>query len=106
MITPKTLKLSVKALRDFAKKRLPDETLIELDERDECPLDIVRYMCDPDRLGIQLLFIPEEYGGLGGGAFDAYCICEAMARTHPGPAPPALPTYLGSDTITVGATPE
>ena len=59
MIAPKTLKLSLKSLRDFAKKRLPDETLIELDERDECPLDIVRYMCDPDRLGLQLLFIPE-----------------------------------------------
>ena len=29
MITQKTLKLSLKSLRDFAKKRLPDETLIE-----------------------------------------------------------------------------
>ena len=70
MIAPKTLKLSLKSLKDFAKKRLPDETLIELDARDECPLDIVRYMCNPDQLGIQRLFIPEEYGGLGGGAFD------------------------------------
>ena len=106
MITPKTLKLSLKSLRDFAKKRLPDETLIELDERDECPLDIVRYMCDPDRLGIQLLFIPEEYGGLGGGAFDVYCICEEMARIDLGIATAVLATFLGSDPITVGATPE
>src|SRR5512135_2069622 len=106
MITPKTLKLSLKSLRDFAKKRLPDETLIELDERDECPLDIVRYMCDPDRLGIQLLFIPEEYGGMGGGAFDVYCICEEMARIDLGIATAVLATFLGSDPITVGATPE
>ena len=106
MIAPKTLKLSLKSLRDFAKKRLPDETLIELDERDECPLDIVRYMCDPDRLGIQLLFIPEEYGGLGGGAFDVYCICEEMARIDLGIATAVLATFLGSDPITVGATPE
>ena len=72
MITKKTLKLSLKSLRDFAKKRLPDEELIALDERDECPLEIVRHMCSPDKLGIQLLFIPEEYGGMGGGTFDVY----------------------------------
>ena len=106
MIAPKTLKLSLKSLRDFAKKKLPDETLIELDQRDECPLEIVRYMCNPDQLGIQLLFIPEEYGGLGGGAFDVYCICEEMARTDLGVATAVLATFLGSDPITVGATPE
>src|SRR5690348_4120153 len=106
MIAPKTLKLSLKALREFGKKRLPDETLIELDERDECPLDIVRHMCNPDQLGIQLLFIPEEYGGLGGGAFDVYCICEEMARIDLGIATAVLATFLGSDPITVGATPE
>jgi alkylation response protein AidB-like acyl-CoA dehydrogenase len=106
MIAPKTLKLSLKALREFGKKRLPDETLIALDERDECPLDIVRHMCNPDQLGIQLLFIPEEYGGLGGGAFDVYCICEEMARIDLGIATAVLATFLGSDPITVGATPE
>ena len=31
MITAKTLKLSLKSLRDFAKKRLPEETLLDLD---------------------------------------------------------------------------
>ncbi len=106
MITQKTLKLSLKSLRDFAKKRLPDETLIELDARDECPLEIVRHMCDPDQLGIQLLFIPEEFGGMGGGAFDVYCICEEMARIDLGVATAVLATFLGSDPITVGATQE
>jgi hypothetical protein len=42
MISKKTLKLSVKSLKDFARKQLPDETLIELDARDECPIEIVR----------------------------------------------------------------
>src|SRR5579871_5005130 len=106
MIAPKTLKLSVKSLKDFAKKRLPDETLIELDERDECPLEIVRHMCSPDKLGIQLLFVPEEYGGFGGGAFDVYRVCEEMARIDLGVATAVLATFLGSDPITVGATPE
>src|SRR5881394_1768122 len=106
MIAKKTLKLSLKSLREFARKRLPDQDLIALDARDECPLEIVRHMCSPDKLGIQLLFIPEEYGGFGGGAFDVYCICEEMARIDLGIATAVLATFLGSDPITVGATPE
>jgi alkylation response protein AidB-like acyl-CoA dehydrogenase len=106
MLASKTLKLSVKSLKEFAKKRLPDEALIDLDERDECPIEIVRDMCSPDKLGIQLLFIPEEFGGMGGGTFDVYCICEEMARIDLGIATSVLATFLGSDPITVGATPE
>ena len=106
MITNKTLKLSLKSLREFAKKRLPDQTLIELDARDECPLEIVHHMCSPDKLGIQLLFVPEEFGGMGGGAFDVYCVCEEMARIDLGVATAVLATFLGSDPITVGASPE
>jgi alkylation response protein AidB-like acyl-CoA dehydrogenase len=106
MITNKTLKLSLKSLRDFAKKRLPDEVLRELDEKDECPLEIVHHMCSPDQLGIQLLFIPEDCGGFGGGAFDVYLVCEEMARIDLGVATAVLATFLGSDPVTVGATPE
>jgi alkylation response protein AidB-like acyl-CoA dehydrogenase len=105
-ISKKTLKLSLKSLRDFAKKRLPDQVLIDLDARDECPLEIVHDMCDPKGLGIQLLFIPEEYGGFGGGAFDVYCVCEEMARIDLGVATAVLATFLGSDPIFVGATAE
>jgi alkylation response protein AidB-like acyl-CoA dehydrogenase len=106
MIPNKTLKLSLKSLKDFAKKQLPDEVLIDLDARDECPVDIIHAMCDPNGLGIQLLFIPEEYGGFGGGAFDVYCVCEEMARIDVGIATAVLATFLGSDPIFVGATPE
>jgi alkylation response protein AidB-like acyl-CoA dehydrogenase len=106
MLAYKTLKLSVKSLKEFAKKRLPDDVLIDLDARDECPLEIVSDMCSPDKLGIQLLFIPEEFGGMGGGTFDVYCICEEMARIDLGIATSVLATFLGSDPITVGATPE
>jgi len=106
MISKKTLQLSLKSLRDFAKKRLPDEELISLDERDECPVEIVRHMSDPDKLGIQLLFIPEEYGGMGGSTFDVYLICEQMARIDLGVATSLFATFLGSDPITFGATTE
>ncbi len=106
MIANKTLQLSLKSLRDFAKKRLPDEELIALDERDECPVEIIRHMSHPDKLGIQLLFIPEEYGGMGGSTFDVYLICEQMARIDLGLATSLFATFLGSDPIVFGATPE
>ncbi len=105
MITSKTLKLSLKALRDFAKKKLPDEQLLELDRKDECPIDIVRQMCAGD-LAIQLLFIPEEFGGMGGGAYDVYCVCEELARIDLGVATSVLATFLGSDPVRVGGTTE
>jgi len=106
MISKKTLKLSLKSLHDFGKKNLPDNVLSDLDARDECPVDIIHTMCDPKGIGIQLLFIPEEYGGFGGGAFDVYCVCEEMARTDLGVATAVLATFLGSDPIFVGATHE
>jgi alkylation response protein AidB-like acyl-CoA dehydrogenase len=43
---------------------------------------------------------------MGGGAFDVYCICEEMAHIDLGIATAVLATFLGSDPITVGATPE
>jgi alkylation response protein AidB-like acyl-CoA dehydrogenase len=106
MIAKKTLNLSLKSLKDFAKKQLPDQTLIEWDERDECPLDVIKGMCGPDQLGIQLLFVPTEYGGMGGGAFDVYRICEEMAHIDLGIATGVLATFLGSDPIRVGGTEE
>src|SRR5690349_21568474 len=106
MIAPKTLKMSLKSLRDFAKKKLPDEKLQEVDDSEECLLENGLAMCKPDQLAMPLLFVPDEYGGMGGGAFDVYCICEEMARIDLGVATAVLATFLGSDPITVGATPE
>lgn len=100
----KTLELSLQSLREFAQNRLPEEKLLQLDERDECPIEIVRDMCGP-ALGIPLLFIPEEFGGMGGGAFDVYRVCEEMARIDLGIATGVLATLLGSDPIRVGGTP-
>jgi len=99
-----TLELTLKSLRDFAAEHLPDKKLLELDEKDECPLEVVHAMCG--ELGIQLLFIPEEFGGMGGGAFDVYRICEEMARIDLGVATAVLATFLGSEPISVGASPE
>ncbi|HSK77432.1 MAG TPA: acyl-CoA dehydrogenase family protein [Thermoanaerobaculia bacterium] len=100
-----TLDLTLGSIEDFAREYLPDDKLLELDAQDEFPLEIVRAMCG-DGLGVQLLFIPEEYGGMGGGAFDVYRVCEALARIDLGVATGVLATFLGSDPIVFGGTPE
>ena len=99
-----TLKVALKSIDDFASNELPDSLLIELDEKDEFPETIVRRMSSGEELGIQLLFVPFEYGGMGGGAFDVYRICERMAMIDLGLATSELATFLGSDPIRVGGT--
>ncbi len=100
-LSPEALQMTLEALEQFATRRLAPKTLLELDARDECPIDIVREMCGPE-LGIQLLFIPEAYGGMGGGAYDVYRTCEALARIDLGVATGVLATLLGSDPIRLG----
>jgi alkylation response protein AidB-like acyl-CoA dehydrogenase len=100
-----SLELALESLRDFAKQRLPEQLLLECDARDEMPLELVREMCGPE-LGLQLFFLPEEFGGMGGGAFDVYRFCEELARIDVGIATGLLATFLGSDPILVGGTSE
>jgi len=100
-----TMDLTLAAIGQFIGDKLPDRVLLELDAKDEFPLDVIRDMCGPG-LGIQLLFIPEEHGGMGGGAFDVYRVCEALARVDLGIATGVLATFLGADPIIYGATEE
>ncbi|MGD0099891.1 MAG: acyl-CoA dehydrogenase family protein [Acidobacteriota bacterium] len=98
-----TLDLTLESLKDFAASRLPEKKILELDAQEEFPVEIVREMCGPG-LGIQLLFIPEEFEGMGGGAFDIYRVCEELARVDLGVATGVLATFLGSDPIVFGGT--
>ncbi|MCG8457283.1 MAG: acyl-CoA dehydrogenase family protein, partial [Holophagales bacterium] len=100
-----TLDLIIDSIGGFADEHLPESLRLELDEQDRFPEDLVRGMCGGE-LGIQLLFIPEEYEGMGGGAFDVYRVCEALARIDLGVATGVLATFLGSDPIHFGGTPE
>jgi alkylation response protein AidB-like acyl-CoA dehydrogenase len=103
-LSRKDLEMIVQAFRDYAERRLAPSRLLELDSRNECPESTIREMCGPE-LGIQLVFLPEEYGGMGGGAYDVYRTCEALARVDLGVATGVLATLLGSDPLRFG-TPE
>ena len=100
-----SLEFTLESIAEFARRELPDKLLIELDERDEFPETLVRRMCS-DELGVQLVFVAEEYGGMGGSATDVYRVCEQIGGIDLGIATSVLATSLGSDPIRVGGTPE
>jgi alkylation response protein AidB-like acyl-CoA dehydrogenase len=100
-----TLNLMLEALGDFLDAELPESRMLDLDHEDTCPEDLVRAMCS-DALGVQLVFIPEEYGGMGGNAFDSYRVCEQMAHVDIGLGTSVFATFLGSDPILMGGTEE
>ncbi len=98
--------LMLDSLREYAKRRIPFDLIRELDEKNECPTEILREMYDKDSLGVHLLMIPEEYGGVSGGTFDIYRICELLARIDLGIATGVFATFLGTDPLNQGGTAE
>ncbi|MFN8038357.1 MAG: acyl-CoA dehydrogenase family protein [Acidimicrobiales bacterium] len=104
-LDPDTLDMMLSAITEFADHELPEARLIELDEADEFPEELVRRMCS-DALGVQLIFVEEAYDGMGGSTHDVYRVCEHLAAVDLGVATAVLATALGSDPITVGGTPD
>ena len=68
-LNERALKLVLKTVKDLRKRLLTKENILEWDKTETFPEEAIRTMLDPD-IGLQLLFIPEEYGGVGGGARD------------------------------------
>ncbi len=99
-----TREMILDTLRRYAEDRLTNDYLLNLDHNDEFPKEILAELYDPMQLGLHLLFIPEAYDGLGGGAYDIYRVSELMAAIDLGIATGVLATFLGSDPIRVGAT--
>ena len=87
------------------KKLLTRETILELDKKELFPEDIIREMLGPE-IGLQLLFLPEAYGGMGGGARDCCEVTREMARICLGVGTAFFAIHLGADPIIVGGTKE
>jgi len=100
-----TLGFVLQTLKTVTDRRLDKETRLHLDADDEFPVDLVEEMLGPE-LGLHLLFLPEEVGGLGGGGRDLFRVSEEMARTDLGVATAFLAIALGVDPIVVGGTAE
>ncbi|HOJ86036.1 MAG: acyl-CoA dehydrogenase family protein [Elusimicrobiales bacterium] len=101
-----TRNLMLDSLKEYAKRKINYDFIREMDRLNECPVEILKEMYDPKVLGVHLISIPEEYGGIGGGTLDLYRICELLARIDLGIATSVFATYLGIDPINVGGTKE
>ncbi|MDA8139053.1 MAG: acyl-CoA dehydrogenase family protein [Desulfobacteraceae bacterium] len=95
----------VETVRQLRKRLLTKENILEWDKEEVFPEAQIREMLGPE-IGLQLLFIPEQYGGMGGGARDCCKVVQEMARICLGVATGFFAIQLGSDPILVGATEE
>lgn len=81
------------------------EKILGLDRDEVFPEDIIREMLGSD-IGMQLVFIPEAYGGMGGGARDCCAVTAEMSRICLGIATAFFAIHLGSDPIIISGTEE
>ncbi len=99
--------MMINSIKMFAERNLPKDMLLKLDKEDRfLPKEKIKEMYDPTKLGINLLLIPTEFGGIGANNFDMYQVCETLAGIDLGVATAVFATFLGLDPLRVGGTPE
>jgi len=99
------INLIVRTLKEFTDREAPLDRRLKWDESDTCPADVVRAMLSPE-VGLHLVFLPAEHGGMGGGAYDVYRLSTEFAKIDLGLATAMLAVALGTDPIRVGCTDE
>ena len=92
-------------LRQIRERSLTPERIRQFDQDEIFPEEVIRELLGPE-IGLQLLFLPEAYGGLGGGARDMAAVSEELGKICLGIATAFLVVHLGSDPILVGGTVE
>ena len=89
------------ALRDLVRQ-ITDERVIpvraDMDEKEEFPREIMRILGESDIFGV---YIPEEYGGLGGGMTELCIATEELSRGCVGVSTTYAATGLGSFPIMI-----
>jgi alkylation response protein AidB-like acyl-CoA dehydrogenase len=105
MMDHETFSIVFDTLKKIEREKLPLETRLAMDERGDFPEDLIRFMLGPD-IGLHLIFVPAEYGGLGASTMQIAKISEEMAKIDMAIATSFLAICLGMDPIRVGATEE
>lgn len=95
----------VDVVRQLRKRLLTKEKVLEFDEKEIFPESEIRQMLGPD-IGLQLMFIPEAYGGMGGGARDCCKVTREMCKICLGIGTAFFAIQLGADPLMVGGTKE
>lgn len=104
-LDPESRQMVLDTVAQLKKRLLTPEKISEFDREEIFPEDTIREMLGPE-IGLQLLMIPEEYGGLGGGARDSCAITREMAKICLGITTAFFAIQLGADPIIVGGTEE
>ncbi|GAB4364139.1 MAG: hypothetical protein Kow0042_02540 [Calditrichia bacterium] len=104
-LDPDMFQMILDSIDKLEREKLPLETKLKLDIMGEYPADLIKFIMGPD-MGLHLLFIPEEYGGLGASSQELAIISERMAKMDLAIATSFLVVCLGMDPIRVGATEE
>jgi len=88
-----------KIIKGLARK-IAEESILpvraELDEKEEFPWAIMKDLADTDMFGV---FVPEEYGGVGGGCFELCLVMEELSRVCSAVAVSYAASALGSLTL-------
>jgi len=87
----------------LGQRLLSKEKIFEFDRKDVFPEETIRELLGPD-IGLQLLFIPEAYGGMGGGARDCCRVTREMSKICLGVTTAFFAIQLGADPLIVGGT--
>jgi alkylation response protein AidB-like acyl-CoA dehydrogenase len=104
-LDPESRQMVLDTVAQLKKRLLTPDKISEFDREEIFPEDTIREMLGPE-IGLQLLMIPEEYGGLGGGARDSCAITRDMAKICLGITTAFFAIQLGADPIIVGGTEE
>jgi len=102
---PEMLDMVLDTIDKLEKDRITVDAKLEMDHIGDFPEELIRFMLGPE-IGLHLIFIPEEYGGLGAGSEDIAIVSERMAKMDLAIATGFLAICLGMDPIRVGATDE
>ena len=92
-------------IAQLRKRLLTKEKILEFDRKEIFPEETIREMLGPE-IGLQLLMLPEAYGGMGGGARDTCAVTREMAKICLGITTAFFALQLGADPILVGGTEE
>jgi alkylation response protein AidB-like acyl-CoA dehydrogenase len=102
-LDPELRQMVIDTIRQMKSRLFTREKILEYDKNEVFPEDAIREMLSPE-IGLQLLFIPEAYGGIGGGSRDCCDAILEMCKICLGIGTAFFAIQLGADPIIVGAT--
>lgn len=104
-LDPDLRQMVLDTVRNLRNRLLTKEKILEFDKKDIFPEETIRELLSPE-IGLQLLFISEAYGGMGGGTRDCCAVILEMCKICLGIGTGFFAIQLGADPLIVGGTEE